>query len=148
MISSQCNRAFPAGGRTLTALRREIRDRLETQKLAGVKIFEVWINEDAASRGTDTNSLDACLKEVRKADILISLDAGHAGWAASDGDVGICHSELMTAHDASPAKIRIIRLEGTQPLADEFAASNDRFRKYVDRINSFPQTVLPVCVKQ
>lgn len=47
----------------------------------------------------------------------------------------------MTAHDASPAKIRVIRLEGTQPLADEFAASNDRFRQYVGRINPFRQTV-------
>lgn len=137
MISSQCKRQFPNGGRTLTEIRRDIRDRLESQTVLGSPVFEVWINEDSPGRGTDFNSWDACLVEVRKADILIVLNAEHGGWAPTDGDNGICHAELMTAHNASPAKIRLIPLVGTQPLADELAKTNDRFKAYVDKINPF-----------
>ena len=141
MISSQCNRQFPDGGRTLTELRKDLRDRIEAQTLFGQKVFEVWINEDSPGRGTDINSWDVCLAEVRKADILIVLNAAHGGWAPSDGDVGICHAELMTAHNASPAKIRVIPLSGTQPMQDELAATNKRFKAYVDRINAFAPSV-------
>lgn len=141
MISSQCNRQFPDGGRTLTELRKDLRDRIEAQTLFGQRVFEVWINEDSPGRGTDINSWDACLAEVRKADILIVLNAEHGGWAPSDGDVGICHAELMTAHNASPAKIRVIPLSGTQPMRDELAATNTRFKAYVESINAFAPSV-------
>ncbi len=141
MISSQCDRMFPAGGRTLTELRRVIRDNVQSSKLLGHDVFEVWINEDSPGRGTNLNSWEACLAEVRKADILIVLATGHAGWAPSDGDIGICHAELMTAHNASPAKIRLIKLTGTTPLKDEASGSNDRFRAYVEQINPFRTSV-------
>lgn len=141
MISSQCNRRFPDGGRTLTEIRRDLSDRILAQKMFGNDLFEVWINEDSPGRGTNVNSWEACLTEVRKADILIVLDASHGGWAPSDGDIGICHAELMTAHNASPAKIRIIPLAGTQPLPDELAATNTRFKAYVGRINAFARSV-------
>lgn len=142
MISSQCNRHFPDGGRTLTEIRRDIRDRIERQLVFGQKLFEVWINEDAPERGTDVNSWDACLAEVRKADVLIVLNAGHGGWAPTDGDIGICHAELMTAQDASPAKVRIIKVEGSEPLSGELTETNARFQTYIDRINPFSPPVL------
>lgn len=141
MISSQCNRRFPKGGRTLTEIRRDIRDRLEAETVFGARLFEVWINEDSPGRGTNLNSWDVCLAEVRKADVLIVLDAGHGGWAPADGDNGICHEELMTAHNASPAKIRIIPLDGTQPLKGELSKTNDRFRDYVAKVNAFGPSV-------
>ncbi|RYY26338.1 MAG: DUF4062 domain-containing protein [Sphingomonadales bacterium] len=141
MISSQCNRRFPDGGRTLTEIRRDIRTRLEAQTLLGAQLFDVWINEDSSGRGTNLNSWDACLTEVRRADILIVLNAEHGGWAPSDGDIGICHAELMTAHDASPAKIRIIPLVGSQPLPDELSKTNARFKAYVAQVNPFAPSV-------
>lgn len=141
MISSQCDRLFPAGGRTLTELRRDVRDKIQSSRLLGHDVFEVWINEDSPGRGTNFNSWEACLAEVRKADILIVLATDHAGWAPSDGDIGICHAELMTAHNAAPAKIRLIKLSGTIPLKDELAKSNDRFRKYIEQINPFRTSV-------
>jgi hypothetical protein len=141
MISSQCRRRFPDGGRTLTEIRRDIRDRLQAQTLLGAPLFEVWINEDSPGRGTDLNSWDACLAEVRRADILLVLYAGHGGWAPADGDIGICHAELMTAHDAAPAKIRIIPLVGSQPMPDELAGTNTRFKAYVEQINAFAPPV-------
>ena len=141
MISSQCNRQFPAGGRTLTEIRLDIRTRLEAQTLLGQPLFEVWINEASPGRGTDLSSWDACLVEVRKADILLGLNAGHGGWAPRDGEIGICHAELMTAHNASPAKVRVIPIEGSAPMADELRDTNKRFRDYVAQINSFGRTV-------
>lgn len=141
MISSQCKREFPTGGRILTDIRRDIRDRIESQKLAGQQIFDVWINEDSPGRGTNKNSWDACLDEVRKSDVLIVLATDHAGWALSDGDIGICHAELMTAHNTSPAKIRVIKLEGTAPTEDEHKSANERFRSYINQINPFRSAV-------
>lgn len=141
MISSQCKRKFPIGGRTLTEIRRDVRDHLEASKMFGQTLFEVWINEDAPGHGTDLNSWDACLEQVRKADILIVLNAEHGGWAPSDGDIGICHAELMTAHNSSPAKIRIIPIRGSQPVGDELRKTNERFNAYISQINPFAPSV-------
>lgn len=43
MLSSQCRRAFPVGGRTLTQIRQDIRDRLEGARLLDQPVFKVWI---------------------------------------------------------------------------------------------------------
>ena len=141
MISSQCKRAFPKGGRTLTAIRRDIRDKLEAATLFSTPLFEVWINEDAPPAGLEQNSWEKCLASVRRADILIVLDAGHAGWALSGGDIGICHAELMTAFNAAPGKVRIIPIRGSEPLDDEDTPRNERFEKYVGQINAFSPPV-------
>lgn len=141
MISSQCNRAFPKAGRTLTAIRQDIRDKLESAALFGTPLFEVWINEDAPAAGLEENSWEKCLTNVRRADILIVLDAGHAGWARSEGDVGICHAELMTAFNSAPAKVRIIPIRGSEPRDDEDTPRNERFEKYVGQLNAFSPPV-------
>ncbi len=141
MISSQCRRQFPKGGRTLTEIRQEIRDRLEKATLLGERLFEIWINEDAPAAGLDENSWEKCLTQARQADILIVLDAGHAGWARAGGDIGICHAELMTAYNAQPGKVRIIPIRGSEPLGDEDAPRNLRFEEYVERLNAFAPPV-------
>ena len=141
MISSQCRREFPKGGRTLSQIRQEIRDRLEKVTLLGQPLFEVWINEDAPAAGLEENSWEKCLTQAREADILLVLDAGHAGWARAAGDVSICHAELMTAYNAQPGKVRIIPIRGSEPTGDEDAARNNRFQEYVERINAFAPPV-------
>ncbi len=141
MISSQCHRAFPPDGRTLTDIRRTLRDRIEAEQLFGQPAFTVWINEDAPAAGTEENSWERCLGQVRDADIVLVLDAGHAGWARSQGDIGICHAELMTAHNSAPAKLRIIPLRGSAPLADEDSERNARFTRAIETINAFSPPV-------
>lgn len=141
MISSQCRRTFPAGGRTLTEIRREISDRLQAQRLFGQPLFKVWINEDAAAAGLDVNSWEACLERIDEADIVLVLNTGSAGWSRTAGDVGICHAELMRARDASPTKARIVSLVGTEPQPDEDVAANDRFQAYAASVNSFSPPV-------
>jgi hypothetical protein len=141
MISSQCKRQFPAGGRSLTEIRQALRDQIEDVKLFGQRLFTVWINEDAPAAGTEENSWEACLTRVREADILLVLNSGHAGWARTPGDIGICHAELMTAQNSAPAKVRIIPLRGTQPLGDEDLNRNRRFNDAIDLVNAFSPPV-------
>lgn len=141
MISSQCRREFPKGGRTLSEIRQEIRDRLEAATVLDESLFEVWINEDAPSAGLDENSWERCVSQARQSDILLVLDAGHAGWARAGGDIGICHAELMTAHNAAPGKVRIIPIRGSEPLGDEDMPRNRRFEEYVGRLNAFAPPV-------
>jgi hypothetical protein len=105
--------------------------------LLGERLFEIWINEDAAAAALDENSWEKCLSQARQTDILIILDTGHAGGARAGGDIGICHAELMTAHNAQPGKIRIIPIRGSEPLSDEDTPRNRRFERYVERLDAF-----------
>lgn len=137
MISSQCKRSFPAGGRSMTEIRRTLREHIQGAELFGQKLFSVWINEDAPAQGLEENSWEVCLTQASSADILIVLNTGHAGWTRTPGDVGICHAELMTAQNSAPAKVRIIPLTGTEPLDDEDAAANARFKTVLATLNAF-----------
>ena len=141
MISSQCRRHFPANGRSLTDIRQTLRDELEAEKLFGQQLFTVWINEDAPAGGLDEDSWATCVARARDADILLVLDAGHAGSARSPGDIGICHAELMEGANNAPAKVRIIPVAGAEALKDEDAESNDRFRTYVGGFDAFSPPV-------
>lgn len=141
MISSQCKRSFPAGRRSLTEIRRTLREQIEAAELFGQKLFTVWINEDAPAAGVEENSWEACLTQAASADILIVLDTGHAGWTRTPGDVGICHAELMTAQNTAPAKVRIIPLTGTEPLDNEDASANARFKTATSALNAFGAAV-------
>jgi hypothetical protein len=112
MISSRCNDPIPFGGApsTLSAVRLRMKQELEQVALLDSRLFDVWINEDAAPAEGTADSWDACLKQVREADIVLVLYNGSAGWAKEGGDVGICHAELQTALATGGAKIRLIQL--------------------------------------
>lgn len=139
MLSSRCNDPFSATEKkTLTAVRRELKASIESQKLFGFKPFEVWINEDAEPQDHLTDSWDACLREVRKCDILIVLYNGNAGWAKTGEDIGICHAEYAEGLKTAPGKVRLIEL----PLCDapakkDQAARNDRFAAFKNVASGF-----------
>lgn len=135
MISSQCRRAFPADGPTLTETRRALKDRIEGIELLGSKIFEVWINEDAPP-GAGQDSWDTCLEQVRQSDIVLVLKADEAGWALREGEIGICHAELMTAINSAPGKVRVIVLQNL--ARNPRPTSRDkRFEDYFGALNLF-----------
>lgn len=135
MISSQCKRAFPADGPTLTETRRALKDRIESIELLGDKIFEVWINEDAPP-GAGQDSWDTCLEQVRQSDIVLVLKADEAGWALRDGEVGICHAELMTAINSAPGKVRVIVLQNLAKNPRPIPRDK-RFEDYFGALNLF-----------
>jgi len=97
MISSRCDDPIMLGGveQKLSDLRRKLKQELEGVSLLGSQLFDVWINEEAASAEGDQDSWEHCMDQVQKADIVLVLYNGNSGWAKADGDIGICHAELQ-----------------------------------------------------
>jgi len=141
MISSRCNDPVILGGntRTFTDLRRKLKEELEGEKVFGSQLFDVWINEDAPPGEGSIDAWEACLEQVRRADILIVLYNGNSGWAKEGGEVGICHEELATALSTAPAKVRMISLP-VQPAKGPGSDRNKRFQKYVESQARFWRT--------
>jgi hypothetical protein len=137
MISSRCLDPFPrTGGKPLSEARRALKDRLMEAELFNQKLFDVWINEDAPPSPGDTG-WDACMKQVDEADVILVLYNGNAGWSKTAGGVGICHGELKRALDASPGKVRLIRLGSDEDVKAPKGAVHDEFRAFVQRQDLF-----------
>jgi Domain of unknown function (DUF4062) len=133
MISSRCNDVFPARpkGRALSDIRKDLKAELEALEVFGKPILEVWINEDTPPQGGTWDSWDVCMKAIKDCDVLIALSNGNAGWAQSDGDIGICHAELMTGLSRSPGKVRLISLGNVALVKTAEGERNRRFQDYV-----------------
>jgi hypothetical protein len=129
MLSSKCEVDFPpASGRQLSDIRRDLKADIEKMEIAGKKAFEVWINEEAPPSGGTWDSWGVCMEAVKACDILIVLSNGDAGWAANAGEVGICHSEMMTGLSLAPAKVRLIALPNVAITEDAAGIRNSRFQ--------------------
>ena len=140
MISSRCNDPFPVkGGRSLSDIRKDLKQELESIRLFEKQLFEVWINEEAPPKGGTWDSWDTCIQAVKDCHVLIVLYNGNAGWAKEKGDIGICHSELMTGLSQAPGKVRLIELEVKGVSTDKTPAGerNRRFQKYVETQDLF-----------
>jgi Domain of unknown function (DUF4062) len=138
MISSRCDDRFPAkGGRRLSDIRREVKRELESSRLLGAELFEVWINEATPPQGGTWDSWDTCIEAVKECDIFLSLYNGNAGWAPDEQDIGICHAELQTALLAAPAKVRLIDLGSITAGSSKAGQRNGRFQDYVKQQNLF-----------
>jgi len=128
MISSRCldEISFKGKRASLSDVRKALKVDLEKKQLLGSELFDVWINEDAPpAPGTD-DSWEACMRQVRNADIILVLYNGVSGWAESSGEIGICHAELQTALAETPGKIRLIEL----PLAKSLPENTARDAKF------------------
>jgi hypothetical protein len=141
MISSRCIDPFPASGvtgsRKLSEIRMQLKREIEAEKLFGKEAFEVWINEDEPPEPGAQDSWDLCIEQARKADLILVLYNGNAGWSLSAGDIGICHAELMTAFSESPGKVSIVSLLDSNKALLPSGPQNARFQKYVDQANLF-----------
>jgi len=138
MVSSRCADQVPFEGKLqqLTVLRRALKKALESETLLGEPLFEVWINEDAPAAEGSSDSWEACLEQVRTADIVLVLYNGNAGWAKDSGGIGICHAEFETCINEAPAKLRVISI----PSVDKKVAGeprNVRFKDYYERQSRF-----------
>ena len=140
MLSSRCNDAieFKRKHATLSDLRKQLKVELEKELLFDTRLYDVWINEDAPPNEGSSDSWEACLKQVKLADLVVVLYNGNAGWAKGKGEVGICHAELEEALSTAPAKVTLVEISPLQPLGSgAVRARNERFRKYVDTQNLF-----------
>lgn len=121
MISSRCENKIPFsdGEVKLTDFRKEIKKEIEAEKLFGENVFEVWINDgDAAAAAADETSWEHCLSQAEESEVFISLYDGDAGWAAGQGDIGICHAELEGALKTGRSKVRVIKLPQSKDSTD------------------------------
>lgn len=139
MISSRCNDRFPHDGAPLSDLRRRLKGELEAATLFGKPLFEVWINEVAPPSDTSGDSVDVCLQEVDRADLVIVLANGNAGWAPNAADNGICHMELMRAVGSAAGKVRLMSLGTINDVGRDPAqtARNTRFQEFLATQNFF-----------
>ncbi len=104
MLSSRNNSKF--GNKTLTEIRKNLKEMIEKEKLFNKEIFQVWINEEEVSSNETWNE---CIKQARENDIVIVLYNGEAGWVRNERDqIGICHAEMLAAIESSSEKVYVI----------------------------------------
>jgi hypothetical protein len=142
MISSRCVDEVPFSDGTLklSEFRACLKEHLQDFKLgAGLGLFEVWINEDAAPAPGTEDSWVHCLKQAEDCDLFVCIYNEKAGWAKDGADIGICHGELQEALRAGRAKVRLVKVPAPTTDKDDAAAvtRNKRFGKFIENENLF-----------
>ena len=139
MISSRSKQAFPYKGKTTSSLsevREDLAALLQTESLFEQPLFEPWINEPAPASAKDI--WDECMRRVQKADVVISIYSGDAGWAKEGGEIGICHAELEKALNSAREKVRILQVTPLAQLRRSADGKRDQlFREFVQRQQAF-----------
>lgn len=142
MISSRCTSLVEDGSKkiAMTEVRQRLRDRLESSQLLGHDLFDVWISDQSQdqSQGDLETAWDKSLEEVRKADIVLALYTGEAGWAPKRGEIGVCHAEFQEVWNNGPARLKVVRVLGSQPKGRKSKAEtirDRRFQTYFESLN-------------
>jgi hypothetical protein len=140
MISSRCSDQVLFQGRpqSMSEVRKEIKKTLEGIEYGGRALFDVWIHEDEAVLAGHQSSWDHCMSRARRADIVLVLYNGNAGWAGTymkTGDhVGICHAEFQEAFDRCPGKVRTVQFP---EIAAKRGSPDERFQTYFGKQGVF-----------
>lgn len=140
MVSSRCKDPFSTAEPVpLTDIRRDLKASIESARLFDLVPFEVWINEDTPALDHSADSWEACMNQARACDVMIVLYNGHAGWAKTGEDIGVCHAEYAEAVKGAPTKVRLIELPAIDPgqINVEQAARNARFKDYQEKSAAF-----------
>lgn len=141
-LSSRNNDCFVIDGMvydSLTTVRLSLQKNLESQLLLGERFLSVRINESFAT-DTSEDSYKTCITETQKADLVIVLYNGSAGWAPPGVTMGICHAELEAALLVSNKKTAIIDISDYFELTtiDPIEIKrNKAFQDYVKMLNKF-----------
>jgi hypothetical protein len=144
MLSSRNRDLLPdgqGGAVALWTVREGLQAQLHGDKLLGHQLLEVWINEEAGAEDGTADSWGQCMDQIDRADIVVVIYNGEAGWGMETGEIGICHAEMARAWTRSPSKLRVVALEfpadsalGLNSTADTARknAANQRFREYLE----------------
>lgn len=134
MLSSRCKDRVRLDDKLqpMAQLRVRIKKAIEDLRLDGEQVFEAWIHEDESVAPGDQDSWQTCIAKAKRADIVLVLYNGRAGWPGTEdslgGEIGICHAEFAAAFDSAPRKLRTVQI---QPIVAADAGSIDeRFQKY------------------
>jgi uncharacterized protein DUF4062 len=140
MVSSRCRDLTELRKEQveLTVLRRGIKALVTEIAPFDSPFFDCWINEDSPAVEGSADSWEACLRQARRADVVLVLYNGNPGWAGEPGGIGICHAELQVALSSGAAKVFAVELPVcTLPDKPEEASRYTRFRDYFARQNLF-----------
>jgi hypothetical protein len=139
MISSRCKDNFPPGpkGKPLADIRKKLKKEIEGLTIFDQPVFDVWIHEAEPPKGGTWDSTEICLQAVQDCDILIALSNGNAGWAQKEGEIGICHAELMAGISQAPGKVRLIDLGMIALDQTAQGKRNADFQKYLSTQSFF-----------
>jgi len=142
MISSRCTSLVRDGDKqvSMTEVRKRLQRELADETLFDEILFEVWISDNAPdqSQGDLETAWDKSLEEVRKADIVLALYTGEAGWAPKAGEIGICHAEFQEVWNNGPARLKVVRVLDTQSPAGKSRReekSDAEFQNYFQTLN-------------
>lgn len=129
MISSRCKDYLAESGATfpLSNLRRSLFQQINEVRFFDEPLLQCWINEVEPSKAMTRDVWDECLREIRRAHIVIVLFNGDAGWAQRPNDIGICHGELEASLFSGRDRTHVIQL----PLSKTPSARDERFREFV-----------------
>lgn len=129
MISSRNNSEFD--GVNLSVVRKDLKKKIEEEKIFSKELFKVWINEDNPSLDTTQTTWNRCLKESRDKDIVIVLYNGESGWTVDEDDsIGICHAEMLVAMNSSMEKVYLIDISGDNIGSEE---KDFKFKEFIDQ---------------
>ena len=141
MISSRSKQTFLYKGNAnaqLSDIRKDLAGIIEKEELFGEQLFEAWTNEPAPAADGTADIWDKCLEEVNRAELVIALYNGDAGWAKAGGEIGICQAELHEGYKKAPAKVRILQLTPLAPRRKGLDGKrDDLFRDYVQKNHRF-----------
>jgi hypothetical protein len=142
MISSRSRQLFPykdSNTSLLSHVREDLAVLIKAESLFDEPLFEPWINEPASATADDI--WDECMARVQRADILVVIYSGDAGWAKEGGEIGICHAELEKGLNSAREKVRILQIEPLAPLRKGADGKRDQlFRDFVQRQQPFTGT--------
>jgi hypothetical protein len=93
----------------LTDLREAIKQRLEGERLCGEQVFRVDITPEHPQAGADKSFWEASIEAVRRADIVLVLYNGDAGFQHPQGG-GICEAEFNEAISSGASRTYLIML--------------------------------------
>ncbi len=130
MISSRCKDYTGADGQPfpLAQLRQALKQQIEETQLFGESVFECFINEQEPAKAASADLWDECLKEVRRAHLVLVLYNGSAGWAKGSGEVGICHAEMLAGLHSGRERTRVIQLP---PFGGRRLKRDQRFAEFL-----------------
>jgi hypothetical protein len=141
MISSRSKQSFPYRGNAnaqLSDIRKDLAGIIEKEEVFGEQLFEAWINESSTAADGTADIWDKCIEEVNRAELVIALYNGDAGWAKAGGEIGICQAELHEGYKKAPAKVRILQLTPLAPRRKGLDGKrDDLFRDYVQKNHRF-----------
>jgi hypothetical protein len=140
MISSRCKDYVTADGTSflLAQLRKDVCADINETKLFGQAIFQCWINENEPAKPADRDLWDECMRNVRRAHVVIVFFNGDAGWTGVDTDIGICHAELDAALLTGRERTYVIQLPlSTKPARAGSKQRNDRFCTFISQEQLF-----------